>query len=160
MLSTILFISSSKYCMMPLVISRFQISEVKHVKIFFFFFRSQDTALDPGEDVALLSVSFEDAEATQVFPKLYLSPGIEQWVYILLFPTLNFNGANIVSNVGLNVIYVLLSPSPQTQVSQWLRTRTTWGFSAIEKHCKIRSSLRFYSVYATKNGKMMCPGYL
>ena len=38
----------------------------------------QDTALDPGEDVALLSVSFEDAEATQVFPKLYLSPSIEQ----------------------------------------------------------------------------------
>ncbi|KAJ8346125.1 hypothetical protein SKAU_G00303180 [Synaphobranchus kaupii] len=36
-----------------------------------------DTALDPGEDVALLSVSFEDAEATQVFPKLYLSPSIE-----------------------------------------------------------------------------------
>lgn len=35
---------------------------------------------DPGEDVALLSVSFEDAEATQVFPKLYLSPRIEQWV--------------------------------------------------------------------------------
>lgn len=40
----------------------------------------QDTALDPGEDVALLSVSFEDAEATQVFPKLYLSPSIEQYV--------------------------------------------------------------------------------
>lgn len=39
---------------------------------------SQDTDLDPGEDVALLSVSFEDAEATQVFPKLYLSPSIEQ----------------------------------------------------------------------------------
>ncbi|KAK3537694.1 hypothetical protein QTP70_017900 [Hemibagrus guttatus] len=38
---------------------------------------SEDTALDPGEDVALLSVSFEDAEATQVFPKLYLSPSIE-----------------------------------------------------------------------------------
>ncbi|XP_056282295.1 BRISC and BRCA1-A complex member 2 isoform X2 [Pseudoliparis swirei] len=37
----------------------------------------KDTAVDPGEDVALLSVSFEDAEATQVFPKLYLSPGIE-----------------------------------------------------------------------------------
>ncbi|KPP77488.1 hypothetical protein Z043_103086 [Scleropages formosus] len=37
-----------------------------------------DTSLDPGEDVALLSVSFEDAEATQVFPKLYLSPSIEQ----------------------------------------------------------------------------------
>uniref|UniRef100_A0A8C5DJ40 BRISC and BRCA1-A complex member 2 n=1 Tax=Gouania willdenowi TaxID=441366 RepID=A0A8C5DJ40_GOUWI len=40
----------------------------------------KDTALDPGEDVALLSVSFEDAEATQVFPKLYLSPSIEQGV--------------------------------------------------------------------------------
>uniref|UniRef100_A0AAQ4QDE4 BRISC and BRCA1-A complex member 2 n=1 Tax=Gasterosteus aculeatus aculeatus TaxID=481459 RepID=A0AAQ4QDE4_GASAC len=37
----------------------------------------KDTAVDPGEDVALLSVSFEDAEATQVFPKLYLSPSIE-----------------------------------------------------------------------------------
>uniref|UniRef100_A0A8D3BN67 BRISC and BRCA1-A complex member 2 n=1 Tax=Scophthalmus maximus TaxID=52904 RepID=A0A8D3BN67_SCOMX len=40
----------------------------------------KDTTLDPGEDVALLSVSFEDAEATQVFPKLYLSPSIEQGV--------------------------------------------------------------------------------
>ncbi|KAI5618804.1 BRISC and BRCA1-A complex member 2 [Silurus asotus] len=39
---------------------------------------ANDTALDPGEDVALLSVSFEDAEATQVFPKLFLSPSIEQ----------------------------------------------------------------------------------
>ncbi|KAJ7411214.1 BRCA1-A complex subunit BRE [Willisornis vidua] len=36
-----------------------------------------DVNEDPGEDVALLSVSFEDAEATQVFPKLYLSPRIE-----------------------------------------------------------------------------------
>lgn len=46
----------------------------------------QDTALDPGEDVALLSVSFEDAEATQVFPKLYLSPSIEQYVlYIFTY---------------------------------------------------------------------------
>lgn len=40
-------------------------------------------ALDPGEDVALLSVSFEDAEATQVFPKLYLSPSIEQYVFYI-----------------------------------------------------------------------------
>uniref|UniRef100_A0A672HSQ7 BRISC and BRCA1-A complex member 2 n=1 Tax=Salarias fasciatus TaxID=181472 RepID=A0A672HSQ7_SALFA len=40
----------------------------------------KDTTMDPGEDMALLSVSFEDAEATQVFPKLYLSPGIEQGV--------------------------------------------------------------------------------
>lgn len=46
---------------------------------YIFLFRlPQDTALDPGEDVALLSVSFEDAEATQVLPKLYLSPSIEQ----------------------------------------------------------------------------------
>uniref|UniRef100_A0A8C3DKD4 BRISC and BRCA1-A complex member 2 n=1 Tax=Corvus moneduloides TaxID=1196302 RepID=A0A8C3DKD4_CORMO len=37
----------------------------------------KDVNEDPGEDVALLSVSFEDAEATQVFPKLYLSPRIE-----------------------------------------------------------------------------------
>ncbi|KAF7254397.1 BRISC and BRCA1-A complex member 2 [Varanus komodoensis] len=37
-----------------------------------------DANEDPGEDVALLSVSFEDTEATQVFPKLYLSPRIEQ----------------------------------------------------------------------------------
>nr|AFK11463.1 BRCA1-A complex subunit BRE [Callorhinchus milii] len=40
----------------------------------------KDPTIDPGEDVALLSVSFEDAEATQVFPKLYLSPRIEQGV--------------------------------------------------------------------------------
>ncbi|XP_015476205.1 BRISC and BRCA1-A complex member 2 isoform X3 [Parus major] len=37
----------------------------------------KDVNEDPGEDVALLSVSFEDTEATQVFPKLYLSPRIE-----------------------------------------------------------------------------------
>ncbi|KAF6320859.1 BRISC and BRCA1 A complex member 2 [Rhinolophus ferrumequinum] len=37
----------------------------------------KDVNEDPGEDVALLSVSFEDAEATQVYPKLYLSPRIE-----------------------------------------------------------------------------------
>ncbi|XP_016287042.1 BRISC and BRCA1-A complex member 2 isoform X4 [Monodelphis domestica] len=38
---------------------------------------AEDANEDPGEDVALLSVSFEDTEATQVFPKLYLSPRIE-----------------------------------------------------------------------------------
>ncbi|XP_009862810.1 PREDICTED: BRCA1-A complex subunit BRE, partial [Apaloderma vittatum] len=43
----------------------------------FIIFYVQDVNEDPGEDVALLSVSFEDAEATQVFPKLYLSPRIE-----------------------------------------------------------------------------------
>ncbi|XP_039743441.1 BRISC and BRCA1-A complex member 2 isoform X2 [Pteropus medius] len=37
----------------------------------------KDVNEDPGEDVALLSVSFEDTEATQVYPKLYLSPRIE-----------------------------------------------------------------------------------
>ncbi|XP_077197689.1 BRISC and BRCA1-A complex member 2 isoform X3 [Paroedura picta] len=40
----------------------------------------KDASEDPGEDVALLSVSFEDTEATQVFPKLYLSPRIEHGV--------------------------------------------------------------------------------
>lgn len=43
-----------------------------------FFTLSKDVNEDPGEDVALLSVSFEDTEATQVYPKLYLSPRIEQ----------------------------------------------------------------------------------
>ncbi|CAM4539405.1 unnamed protein product [Caretta caretta] len=38
---------------------------------------NMDVSEDPGEDVALLSVSFEDTEAAQVFPKLYLSPRIE-----------------------------------------------------------------------------------
>uniref|UniRef100_H0W165 BRISC and BRCA1-A complex member 2 n=1 Tax=Cavia porcellus TaxID=10141 RepID=H0W165_CAVPO len=42
-----------------------------------FFTLSKDVNEDPGEDVALLSVSFEDTEATQVYPKLYLSPRIE-----------------------------------------------------------------------------------
>nr|XP_023991212.1 BRISC and BRCA1-A complex member 2-like [Salvelinus alpinus] len=42
----------------------------------------KDTLLDPGEDVALLSVSFEDTEATQVFFKLYLSPSIEQCLQV------------------------------------------------------------------------------
>lgn len=43
-----------------------------------FHFLFKDVNEDPGEDVALLSVSFEDTEATQVYPKLYLSPRIEQ----------------------------------------------------------------------------------
>uniref|UniRef100_A0ACB8GAC2 Uncharacterized protein n=1 Tax=Sphaerodactylus townsendi TaxID=933632 RepID=A0ACB8GAC2_9SAUR len=43
-----------------------------------FYYVNEDANEDPGEDVALLSVSFEDTEATQVFPKLYLSPRIEQ----------------------------------------------------------------------------------
>uniref|UniRef100_A0A5F8AQP5 BRISC and BRCA1-A complex member 2 n=1 Tax=Macaca mulatta TaxID=9544 RepID=A0A5F8AQP5_MACMU len=42
-----------------------------------FYFLFKDVNEDPGEDVALLSVSFEDTEATQVYPKLYLSPRIE-----------------------------------------------------------------------------------
>ncbi len=54
-----------------------------------------------------------------------------------------------------------VSPSPQTQASQWQssisytgsRTRTSLGFSAIEKHWKIRSSHRFYGVYASKMEK-------
>lgn len=43
-----------------------------------FHFLFKDVNEDPGEDLALLSVSFEDTEATQVYPKLYLSPRIEQ----------------------------------------------------------------------------------
>ncbi len=51
-----------------------------------------------------------------------------------------------------------VSPSPRTQTSQWQSrisctgsgTRTSLGFSAIEKHWKIRSSHRFYGVYASK----------
>ncbi|GAA6098267.1 BRISC and BRCA1-A complex member 2-like [Tachysurus ichikawai] len=50
-----------------------------------------DTALDPGEDVALLSVSFEDAEATQVFPKLFLSPSIEQFFLLAVLHCGSFN---------------------------------------------------------------------
>ncbi|XP_061410334.1 BRISC and BRCA1-A complex member 2 isoform X2 [Lethenteron reissneri] len=37
----------------------------------------KDPLVDPGEDVALLLVTFENTEATKVFPKLYLSPRIE-----------------------------------------------------------------------------------
>ncbi len=51
-----------------------------------------------------------------------------------------------------------VSPSPRMQTSQWQSsisctgsgTRTSLGFSAIEKHWKIRSSHRFYGVYASK----------
>ncbi len=54
-----------------------------------------------------------------------------------------------------------VSPSPRTQTSQWQSsisctgsgTRTSLGFSAIEKHWKIRSSHRFYGVYASKMEK-------
>ncbi len=38
------------------------------------------------------------------------------------------------------------------------RTRTSLGFSAIEKHWKIRSSHRFYGVYASKREKQCAWG--
>ncbi len=52
-------------------------------------------------------------------------------------------------------------PSHRTQTSQWQSSiscmgsgiRTSLGFSAIEKHWKIRSSHRFYGVYASKMEK-------
>ncbi len=61
-----------------------------------------------------------------------------------------------------------IRPSPRMQTSQWQSsiscmgsgTRTSLGFSAIEKHWKIRSSYQFYGVYASKNWKTMCLGYL
>ena len=37
----------------------------------------KDVNEGPGEDVALLSVGFEDTEATRVYPKRYLSPRVE-----------------------------------------------------------------------------------
>ncbi len=54
-----------------------------------------------------------------------------------------------------------VSPSSRTQTSQWQSsiscmgsgTQTFLGFSAIEKHWKIRSSHRFYGVYASKMEK-------
>ncbi len=57
-----------------------------------------------------------------------------------------------------STIVLLVSPSPRTQTSQWQSsisctgsgTRTSLGFSAIEKHWKIRSSHWFYGVYASK----------
>ncbi len=59
-----------------------------------------------------------------------------------------------------NTIDLSVSPSPQTQASQWQssiscmgsRTRTSLWFSAIEKHWKIRSSNQF-GVFASKNFK-------
>ncbi len=57
-----------------------------------------------------------------------------------------------------NGIDLSVSPSPRTQTSQWQSsisctrsgTRTSLGFSTIEKHWKIRSSHWFYGVYASK----------
>ncbi len=59
------------------------------------------------------------------------------------------------------LIDLSVSPSPQTQTSQWQSsisctgswTRTSLGFSAIEKHWKIRSLHWFYGVYALKMEK-------
>ncbi len=56
------------------------------------------------------------------------------------------------------LIDLSLSPSPRMQMSQWQSsisctgswTWTSLGFSAIEKHWKIRSLHQFYGVYATK----------
>ncbi len=55
-----------------------------------------------------------------------------------------------------------IRPSPRMQTSQWQSsiscmgsgTRTSLGFSAIEKHWKIRSSYQFYGVYAKVNAKV------
>ncbi len=57
--------------------------------------------------------------------------------------------------------WYILSPSHRTLMSQWQSsisctgtgTQTSSGFSAIEKHWKIRSSHRFYGLYASKMGK-------
>ncbi len=62
---------------------------------------------------------------------------------------------------SMTVIDLSVSPSPRTQTGQWQSsisctgsgTRTSLGFSAIEKHWKIRSSHRFYGVYASKMEK-------
>ncbi len=69
--------------------------------------------------------------------------------------------AGIRAHSGLRTcgsIELSVSPSPQTQTSQWQSsisctasgTRTSLGFSAIEKHWKIRSSHRIYGVYVSK----------
>jgi len=55
-------------------------------------------------------------------------------------------------------IELSVSPAPRTQTSQWQSsisctgsgTQTSLGFSAIEKHWRIRSLYRFYGVYASK----------
>ncbi len=60
----------------------------------------------------------------------------------------------------------LSSPSSRTQTSQWQSsiscmvsgTRTSLGFSAIEKHWRIRSSHQFYGVYASKMEKLCAWG--
>ncbi len=59
-----------------------------------------------------------------------------------------------------------IRPSPRMQTSQWQSsiscmgsgTRTSLGFSAIEKHWKIRSSYQFYEVYASKMEKLCAWG--
>ncbi len=65
-----------------------------------------------------------------------------------------------------SLIDLSVSPSPWTQTSQWQSsisctgsgTRTSLGFSAKEKHWKIRSSHRFYGVYASKMEKLCAWG--
>ncbi len=75
--------------------------------------------------------------------------------------TVNCGTRSMCSSTDLTV-----SPSPQTQMCQWQLsisctgsgTRTSLGFSAIEKHWKIRSSHRFDGVYATKIEKLCAWG--
>ncbi len=72
-----------------------------------------------------------------------------------LFPCY-FMVHGVVTTIDLSV-----SNSHRTQTSQWQSsisctgsgTRTSFGFSAIEKHWKIRSLQRFYGVYASKMEK-------
>ncbi len=67
---------------------------------------------------------------------------------------------------GVAIIDLSVSPSPRTQTSQWQSsisctgsgTRTSLGFSAIEKHWKIWSSHRFNGVYASKMEKRCACG--
>ncbi|MBN3313728.1 BABA2 protein, partial [Atractosteus spatula] len=81
----------------------------------------KDTALDPGEDVALLSVSFEDAEATQVFPKLYLSPSIEHHTQLALPPSLPPGGRKCTLHIPASPCLAL--PVPPAGGSVCLRAR-------------------------------------
>ncbi len=71
---------------------------------------------------------------------------------------------HLTQEMFLRCVYTIdlsVSPSPRMQTSQWQSsisctgsgTRTSLGFSAIEKHWKIRSSHRFYGVYASKMEK-------
>ncbi len=81
---------------------------------------------------------------------------------VVTYVTEMFPPSSVARLGGLHPNDLSVNPSPRAQGSQWQSiisctgsgTRTSLGFSAMEKHGKIWGSHRFYGVYDTKMEKL------